>query len=654
MPMIHSTSEDRGVCPSSASIDSNVERRKPTVQQHTNHRSREPISDTPKTLHTAASACKISAVQALDNTRIPPVSAHSRDIGEQSSAADNADQVSHDVETKKAIPRNQYNIAFSRRTGIRRVRTMPDLSSTMQERSTMGDIHKTRTKLLSIPSTRKQTKFDPLVGEKFARKIVDIVNDGATCLLVSIAHQLGLFSAMGRLNDRPHSVRTIAEATNNLKFRYVEELLLALTCAGIIEETVHLVPPPQTKNIRERVQGRLNVGSTADGHQAQNTAGAGPTTVQRKYRLPAEHAAFLTWSSDTDNLALLAQYVPVLGRLEDDVVSGFRTGSGVSWTKYAQFDLISTLETSQTVGAIDKFENDFLDLVPGLKQELQEGISILCLGNGLSEEYQTIASTYPMSWFTVYDACQQRAMAARRSSQQGRGAVNIHYCALSSAKNGSQYLGGQRLPRNAHTNNAMTTKQVENSVQPSMPERSHGQNEYTSPETQGRTMHNAGTQSRLHSEATLAVLQEKNTYDAALIIDGSIIRDSPCPHALLRSICCSLRPGRSLLYLEYIDGPLTSNASSDVVSAHRIGSTRPGNKATPFLYGLSTMQSVPLGLAAGGPALGRMWGSQNAAAALKSAGFVSVSQCKRPEDRVNVVLVAQAPAAFSCGLTTPD
>lgn len=388
-------------------------------------------------------------------------------------------------------------------------------------------------------------------------------------------------------------------------------------------------------------------GSTVESHLGTSLAFQSHSRLRRKYRLPPEHAAFLTWSSGNDNLALLAQYIPVLGRLEDDVVSNFHSGSGLSWTKYGQFDLISALETSQTIGSADKFEKDFLNFVPGLAEELREGISVLCLGSGLAQEYKAIARAYPKSWFTFYDTCTQKTAAARKAAQHDKDLRNIHFCALKGHAKGAQNSTRRRdpgiTPQRPYSNACwLSTRRTDYSSNCTL--ESKGNAGDGNAQTSNLTKDAAGIQER-NGDSNVSALQEKHTYDAALIIEGSIVRDSASADNLLRSVCCALRPGRSVLYMEY-QGELLAEDGSDGLSGN-------GSAAAPFLYCLSTMQSVPLGLDAGGPALGRMWGSDNARRALEHAGFATVTVCPRQEDQVNVVLVAQAPASCA-GNTTGD
>ena len=49
------------------------------------------------------------------------------------------------------------------------------------------------------------------------------------------------------------------------------------------------------------------------------------------YRLPREHAAFLTRAAGPNNMAVMAQLEALLGSVEDDIVGCFRHGGGVPY-----------------------------------------------------------------------------------------------------------------------------------------------------------------------------------------------------------------------------------------------------------------------------------------------------------------------------------
>ena len=50
---------------------------------------------------------------------------------------------------------------------------------------------------------------------------------------------------------------------------------------------------------------------------------------KRTYYLPREHAALLTQAAAPNNFAVFAQYISVMGAVEDQVVAAFTHGSGV-------------------------------------------------------------------------------------------------------------------------------------------------------------------------------------------------------------------------------------------------------------------------------------------------------------------------------------
>lgn len=415
--------------------------------------------------------------------------------------------------------------------------------------------------LLAITERPESSQYDRDAGNAFASGIVTAVNDGGVCLLISLGHQLGLFSVMAKLNDRPRSATSIASAANNLRVRYVQEILSAMTCVGIVEETKHVLPVQKssTNPVIKATRQFMNPqpGSTAEGMAADYVAvkAGNQTQICLKYRLPPEHAVFLTWNSGQDNLALLAQYVPVLARLEDEVVNCFRTGEGLDWTRYGQFDLVSELDTSQTFGSIGRFELEVLGLVPGLAQSLREGTSVLCLGSGLGSTFANLALSFQKSWFTIYETNQQKAAVAASAHDA---IPNLHFRYLSDGL--------------AHESEIMA---------------------------------------------------EKRTYTAAFILDGSVVRDAYAPGDLLQNVHRALRPECPLIYFEY-----------------NLKTGRNISPAGPLLHGISTLQSVPLGLMAGGPALGRTWGAANAGKALEEAGFAQVKHHHRDGDLMNVVIVA--------------
>ena len=67
------------------------------------------------------------------------------------------------------------------------------------------------------------------------------------------------------------------------------------------------------------------------------------------YALPPEHAAFLTRAATPADLAVYAQYIPLLGAVEDDVLACFRAGGGVPYARFERFHEVMAEDSDQTV-----------------------------------------------------------------------------------------------------------------------------------------------------------------------------------------------------------------------------------------------------------------------------------------------------------------
>ncbi len=130
--------------------------------------------------------------------------------------------------------------------------------------------------------------------DRFADQLLNMLNQGALSLMVSIGHRTGLFDAMAELP--PSNVDDIATQAG-LTPRYVKEWLGAMVAGGMVRYA------PEEKN----------------------------------YHLPAAHAALLTRTAVADNMAVFAQYIGLLGQVEDRIIDCFREGGGVGYEHYPRF-----------------------------------------------------------------------------------------------------------------------------------------------------------------------------------------------------------------------------------------------------------------------------------------------------------------------------
>jgi SAM-dependent methyltransferase len=225
--------------------------------------------------------------------------------------------------------------------------------------------------------------IDPIKSEAFAGKMVGLLNGAGLILMTSIGHRTGLFDTMATLP--PSTSGQIAEAAG-LNERYVREWLGAMVTGGIVEYD------PATK----------------------------------RYSLPVEHASWLTRAASPNNLAVTAQFIPVLAAVEDAIVGCFRKGGGVPYSAFPRFHEVMAEESAQTVVSV--LFDGILPLVDGLKGSLESGIDVLDVGCGSGRALVALAQAFPNSRFFGYDLSAEAA-AVGRAQAAALGLLNIKFAA---------------------------------------------------------------------------------------------------------------------------------------------------------------------------------------------------------------------------------
>lgn len=205
-------------------------------------------------------------------------------------------------------------------------------------------------------------KFDVSRSKAFAETLAGMFNHAATCLMISIGHRSGLFDTLAGME--PATSDAIAGAAN-LNERYVREWLAAMVMADIVG--------------------------------FESKAGL--------YYLPAEHAALLTRAASPDNMAVTAQFFPVMGEVEDAILDCFRNGGGVPYERYARFHEVMAEDSGQTVVA--PLIEHILPLAPDLGPRLEAGAWVLDVGCGSGHALVTLARHFPRSRFTGIDLSEQ-------------------------------------------------------------------------------------------------------------------------------------------------------------------------------------------------------------------------------------------------------
>lgn len=223
--------------------------------------------------------------------------------------------------------------------------------------------------------------FDAARAERFAERVVEVLNGGGLALMLSIGHRAGLFDVMGYLEHATSA--EIAEAAG-LRERYVREWLGSMVTGAIVDYD------PE----------------------------------QRCYRLPPEHAASLTREARPRNLAATAQWIPLLAGVEDEVLACFERGGGVHSHSFGRFQEVMAEQSDQTT--VSALRDHILPLVPGAPAALETGADVLDVGCGVGRALNRLAHDFPKSRFTGYD-CSEEAVALALADAEAHALPNVHF-----------------------------------------------------------------------------------------------------------------------------------------------------------------------------------------------------------------------------------
>jgi ubiquinone/menaquinone biosynthesis C-methylase UbiE len=233
----------------------------------------------------------------------------------------------------------------------------------------------------SFAGSNKEAGFNNTKAEAFAGKMLDILNNGTICLMISIGHQTRLFDTMAKLP--PSTSEDIARSAN-LNERYVREWLGAMVTGNIVEYD----------------------------------------PSEQKYRLPAEHAAFLTHAAGLDNIAVFTQYIALMGEVEQKIIECFRKGGGVPYSAYPRFQELQAEETARIFDV--RLVNSIIPLVDGLADRLESGIDALDVGCGRGRAINIMARAYPKSRFVGYDISREGIESAKHEAREW-GLTNVKF-----------------------------------------------------------------------------------------------------------------------------------------------------------------------------------------------------------------------------------
>jgi ubiquinone/menaquinone biosynthesis C-methylase UbiE len=225
-------------------------------------------------------------------------------------------------------------------------------------------------------------------GSAFAERMLNAVNEASLMLMTSIGHRTGLFDKMAAM--QPATSSEIAAAAG-LNERYVREWLGTMFTSGVVEYN----------------------------------------QATRKYHLPAEHATCLTRAAGSDNIASIAQWIAVLGAVEDEVTAAFAHGRGVPYSSYKRFHEVMASESALTVVA--GMDEHILPLISNIEEKLTDGIDVVDVGCGTGLAMMHLAERFPKSRFTGVDFSVE-AISNARGIAEKRGLRNVKFEVHDAAK----------------------------------------------------------------------------------------------------------------------------------------------------------------------------------------------------------------------------
>jgi SAM-dependent methyltransferase len=209
--------------------------------------------------------------------------------------------------------------------------------------------------------------------EAFGGRMVGMLNEAMLALMVSVGHRTRLFDIMATME--PATIGQIASAAG-LDERYVREWLNAMTVGRIVD------------------------------YDASTST----------YRLPPEHAAFLTRASGPNNLASVTQYESLMGDVEDDIVECFRHGGGVPYSRYPKFQQLMAEESAAIHDA--SLIDGILPLADGIVERLKAGIDACDVGCGQGHAVNLMAQAFPQSRVTGWDFSDEGIAAATKEAER--------------------------------------------------------------------------------------------------------------------------------------------------------------------------------------------------------------------------------------------
>jgi 2-polyprenyl-3-methyl-5-hydroxy-6-metoxy-1,4-benzoquinol methylase len=222
---------------------------------------------------------------------------------------------------------------------------------------------------------------NPDTTEEFAERMVGAIDSASLAILLSIGHQTSLFDTMAELP--PSTSVQIADAAG-LNERYVREWLGGVVTCRVVDYDA----------------------------------------TARTYSLPRHRAAVLTRAAGPDNLARVAQFIPLLGEVEQKVIGCFHAGGGLAYSDYPRFHKLMAEQSGEVFDAA--LVDVILPMAEELPDRLRAGVDVADVGCGSGHAINVMARAFPASSFTGLDFSDE-GLAAGAAEARGLGLENASF-----------------------------------------------------------------------------------------------------------------------------------------------------------------------------------------------------------------------------------
>jgi 2-polyprenyl-3-methyl-5-hydroxy-6-metoxy-1,4-benzoquinol methylase len=227
---------------------------------------------------------------------------------------------------------------------------------------------------------------------QFLEHFTDLAAGAATIGVLAVADRAGLLTAMAGAEW----VTPVELAGDNFAPRYVEEILSALTAAGV----VHHDPKHGT------------------------------------FRLPAEHTAVLADPSSPYSMAGWLDMLPGVMYSIDVVAEATVAGEGVALSSYDD-RVVAGVDRANAPAMGILLTRRWLPAMPEVVKRLEQGIRVADVGCGSGAAALTMGRAYPASTVIGYDI-DPRAIERARHEAQASGLDNVSFEVIT----GEQVPGG--------------------------------------------------------------------------------------------------------------------------------------------------------------------------------------------------------------------